>query len=53
MNQIPDAPYIREAERKGYPPDWETELQCMDDDALYSTDENYRGYDRGYEEEDI
>lgn len=53
MIQIPDAPYIREVKRKGYPPDWETELQCMDDDALYTTDENYRGYDRGYKEEDI
>ena len=51
--QIQDAPYIREAERKGYPPDWEAELQCMDDDVLYSTDENYRGYDRGYEEEEL
>lgn len=53
MMQIPDAPYIREAERKGYPPDCEAELQCMDDDALYSTDEDYRGYDRGYEEEEL
>ncbi len=52
MNQIPDAPYIREAERKGYPSDWSAELHYMDDDSLYTTYENYCGYDREDEEED-
>lgn len=52
MMQIQDAPYIREAERKGYPPDWQAELQHMDDDLFYTTEE-YSDYDREDEEEDI
>lgn len=51
MVQIPDAPYIREAEAKGYPSEWE-DWKTLDDDLFYTTYENYCGYDREITEED-
>lgn len=34
MTQVPDAPYIREAETKGYWPLWQGGGEEADDDAL-------------------
>ena len=45
MVQIPDAPYIREAELKGYLPDYNPNLRTLDDDNFFVTDDEC-GYDR-------